>query len=628
VAETINPPTNAPAVPESAPAVPISPTKPKTDSAWLKNLVQMMTTTTCLVLGMAFIVLSLIVKLHSTWIPSFIKPTLDQLFPHLPYFIIGIGFFFLGLARSMAAAEYTSDRKKNKKSAHAWKIPLISAQAFFFQMSCFLYALPVGLGWVKPITNPMALVFLLLLFFVYVLWYLVAHSLNRFPAIAGLRMAFVAFVLAFVSCALWASLQMVFLSLLVGLLALITILISAVLKVKGVEEIGFRSKITFLVIALIFLAHVGWYALPFANPQANLVGLIPTTKGLKGTITALNYFQNEAKPDDIKIAISQKDSEGWTLQVEDMNQNPDIPTLPSFKVPAGEQDFRSIFVQNGNFLLIDKVKNGQRGIWKVNATDGTSIPLKIQGIQPIEDGVPWSDKNGQLLFVTQNDGKYQLKIWTLATGKLKTLLASENPIHTPSWVNVENPKSTPSWSKTDEEVAYADGVHGLFCVLNLQTKQTEPLKSDLEKVQGEKFNPEGAVLKVIPSPDSFRYLYVTKNGNKNIISVVRNDGTKRDMLYETNASIGSIAWNPDSQQIVFEEKHEGLWQSMDLGFLGSFTNIKLLDGNLGTVVNIIPAQISNHAPALSSDGAKLAFVSGEGLWYPSPNQGIWVALLR
>ncbi len=67
---------------------------------------------------------------------------------------------------------------------------------------------------------------------------------------------------------------------------------------------------------------------------------------------------------------------------------------------------------------------------------------------------------------------------------------------------------------------------------------------------------------------------------------------------------------------------------MDLGFLGSFTNIKLLDGNLGTAVNLIPAQISNHAPAISTDGAKVAFVAGDGLWYPSSGQGLWVALLR
>ncbi len=587
-----------------------------------------MTTTTCLVFGMGFVILSLVVKLHSTWVPSFLKPILDQLFPHLPYFIIGIGFFFLGLARSMAAAEYTSDQKKNKKSPHAWKIPLISAQAFFFQIGCFFYALPVGLGWVKPITNPMGLVFLVFLFFVYILWYLVSHSMNRFPSIAGLRMAVVALVLAGISCSLWIFAQMVFLSLLVGLLALITVLIGAIIKIKGVEELGAWPKITCLVVSIFLLGHVGWHALPFSNPQANLVGLIPTTKGLQGSITSMNYFQNKAKPDDIKIALTQKDSVGWTLQVEDINQNPDIPTLPSFRVAAGEQDFRSLFVQKGNFLLIDKVQNSQRGVWKVNATDGTSTPLKIQGMQPFEDGLPWSDKNGQLLFVTQNGGKYQLKVWTLATGKFKTLLTSENPIHTPSWVNIENPKKNPSWSKTDEEVAYADGVHGLFYVLNLQTHQRELLKSDLEKVQGEKFLPEGTVLKVIPSPDSFRYLYLTKNGNKNIINIVRTDGTKRDKLYETNASIGTLAWNPDSQQIIFEEKHEGLWQSMDLGFWGPFINIKILDANLGTVLNLIPAQISDHAPAISPDGAKLAFVSSEGLWYPSLGQSLWVALLR
>ncbi len=454
VAETVNPATNAPsapATPNPAPTAPAAPPKPKSDSKWLKSLVNLMTTTTFLILGMGFVILSFLVKLHPALIPAFLQPTVDQVFPHFPYFIIGIGLFFLGLARSMAAQEYTTGRKKNKNYPHAWKIPLVSAQAFFFQVGCFLYALPVGLGWVKPVTNPMGLVFLLLLFCVYVLWYLVSHFMNRMPAIAGLRMALVALALAAASCALWVCLQMVFLSLLVGLLALVTVLISALLKIKGVEEVGFRSKITLLIITLVLLAHVGWHALPFDHPRADLVGLNMAAKGLGGTITSMTYFQEGNKPDGTKVALSQKSGDGWELQV----LNPDNESLPLFKVPAGEGEFRSIFVQNGNWLLVDKVKNGQRGLWKVNANNGTSMPVKVQGIQPIEDGVPWSEKKGQLLFVTQNDGRYQLKVWTMATGKSKTLLSSDNPIHTPSWVNREKPKGTPSRSARDEEVAYA-----------------------------------------------------------------------------------------------------------------------------------------------------------------------------
>jgi Tol biopolymer transport system component len=391
-----------------------------------------------------------------------------------------------------------------------------------------------------------------------------------------------------------------------------------------VEEIGFWAKTICLVIAVIFLAHVGWHALPFDNPRADLIGLNLAEGGLKGTISSLTYFQEGNQPDGTKIAISQRNDAAWTLQV----LNPDNENMPLFKVPAGDDEFRSLFVQKGRYLLIDKVKNGRRGLWKVNAINGTSAPLNVENIQPIEDGQPWSEKNGQLLYVTQGGGNYDLKALTLATGKSKTLLSSHNPIHTPSWVNVENPDRTPSWSDHDEEIAYADGVNGLFWVLDSKTNQRELLKSDLERMQGEKFAPAGTVLKVIPSPDGFRYLYLSKIGDKNIISLVRSDGTRRDQVYETKCSIGAIAWHPDSQQIVFEEKHEGLWQNMDLGFMGSFTNIKLLDGNLGTVVNLIPAQLSNHAPALSTDGAKIAFVSGDGLWYPSLNQGIWVALLR
>lgn len=358
MAETINPATNAspvPSAPNPLPATPISPVNPKNPSKLMKKLLQFMTKTTFMIIGLSLLVACILIKIQFLPIPGFLKLVLDQIFAHFVYFVGALGLFFLGLTRTMASTEYSVEMKKNRKYPHSWKIPLISTQAFFFYVGS-IYAFAVAFGWGKPISNSMGLVFLLFLFFIYVLWYLAAHSLNRLPAIAGLRMSLVALSLAGISFALWVVAQMVFISLLVGFLALIAVLMASILKAKGVEEIMSRTKITCLVISVILLAHVGWHALPFNNPRADLVGLIPTTKGLKSTVTSLSYFQNEAKPDDIKIASSQTDSGGWTLLVQDMNQNPTSQRFHRLKFQPASKIFVPSSCKTGNSFCWMKLK--------------------------------------------------------------------------------------------------------------------------------------------------------------------------------------------------------------------------------------------------------------------------------
>src|SRR5262249_25132537 len=147
----------------------------------------------------------------------------------------------------------------------------------------------------------------------------------------------------------------------------------------------------------------------------------------------------------------------------------------------------------------------------------------------------------------------------------------------------------------------------------LRTKEKSSLKSDLERMQGEKFKPMGKAVEVIPSPDSFRYAYMTQNGNQTTLWVVRANGDRRDSIYATTASIKNLTWDPDSHQLIFEEVHSG-WHSWDMGFIRPYSNIKILDANLGGTLNLIPPQISHSAPAISPDGVKVAFVAGDGLW--------------
>lgn len=582
---------------------------------------RMVRVTVNLFLGAFLILLSVLLKRGNIHLPDVIKPGIEKIFPHFVYFVGGIGLFLWGRTRQMAAEDYTAEKKKDRQSPHAWKIPLIWTQAVFLYLLWF-YAMVIAFGG-KPIENPMALAFFVFFFFIYVLFYVFEHARNRLPSIAGLRMAAVTLALAVLASFLWVALQMVFPSLLLSFLALIGLISSLFIRIKNVEQVGFWPKSLLLVISTLLLAHVAWYAFPYGKDWYELVSLNPASQSLSGEIPSLTYFQPGTHHEGTQLAASHKAEGNWTLDL----MNPDNAPQPLTTIPAGSEPFRSLFVMNGRFLLADMTKDGGRAVWKVDTQTGKSTRLKAAGIEPFADGTPWSERNGQLLYVTRSEGRYLLKSLTLADNKTTLLMSSENPILTPSWVNISNPKRTPFWARYDEMIAYADGTNGLFYVLDLRTKEKAPLKSDLERMEGEKFKPEGKVTEVLPSPDSFRYAYLLEKGNKKEIWVVGSNGDRRDRIYVTTASILKLAWHPDSQQLVFEELHEG-WHSWDMGFMTHYSNIKILDANQGGTLNLIPPQLSHSSPAISPDGVKVAFVAGDGLWYPSDRLGIWIANLR
>jgi len=131
------------------------------------------------------------------------------------------------------------------------------------------------------------------------------------------------------------------------------------------------------------------------------------------------------------------------------------------------------------------------------------------------------------------------------------------------------------------------------------------------------------VLKVIPSPDGFRYLFVLKKENITSLWTVLPDGSRENKIYESRSEIGTIAWMPDSQKIIFEET------GGDFSFTGSFRKIKLLNTNLLTAQNLIPPQISCWSPAPSPNGANIAFIGPQNLWYPSEGySGVWIEAIR
>ena len=581
-------------------------------------LARSLTTTFFLVAGLALVVLGYLLHKYPGLVPGFVQPIFNALIPHLPYFVVAWGLFFLGHARNMVAREYNSAQRKNRQFPHAWKIPLIATQAFILQFVGFIYGLSVGLGWAKPITSLLGLLFLLLLFFAYVLWYAISHIQHHFPSIAALRVAtIVALPLAGLSLFFWVGVQLLLPSLLLGLFALAAALASlGISTTKPDQQKALWLQVICLAVTIGLLAPVAYGALPLGS-RVDLVGLglIASGKGMEDSkVEALSY-----SPDSKKIAVSLKSDSGCSVLVEKSEPTgnklaggADELTIVSYKAPAGEEAVRPVFVAHGRYFLIDAVKNGQRGIWRVNSETGSTVSLRESGVEPFGDGFPWSPQKGLFLYVSRAGEGYRLNSLNPLTNQSKVLMRSENPIF------------TPSWSPNGKEVSYADGVQGFVRLFDLKTKERDGLMSGVERAEGDQFKPEGTVQEAIPAPDGFRYLYVTKKGKTTAVWAIRADGTHRDKLYETRNIVKKIAWNPDAQKIVFEEKLPDLW------FLSRPSCVKILDANVGpgVVQNLIPSQISNFSPSVSSDGVKIAFAASEGLWYPSFGQGVWVAVLR
>lgn len=181
-----------------------------------------------------------------------------------------------------------------------------------------------------------------------------------------------------------------------------------------------------------------------------------------------------------------------------------------------------------------------------------------------------------------------------------------------------------------EDIAYADGTHGTFNLLNVSSGKSTALLSDQEMAEKQKMAGL-AVKEVLPAPDGFRYLYLAEDGKKTSLWSVLADGTKREELYETKGELKDVAWNPDGQKIIFEEKRNRsvLFNLFyPYGFLMESKRIRILDANLNTVSDLILPQVSHRAPAVSPDGVKVAFVADQGLWLRQGHSAIWVAHLR
>lgn len=607
-----------PPAPEPPPAE--TPVK-KRESKFMKYVSRLMTTTALFGFGVGFIILAVFIHLHG--IPGIFIEVVTRLNLHMSYLFVGLGLLCIGQARHFLRLDFSAEYKKNRQFSHAWKIPLIIAEVLIYQVIGF-YGLLVGIGKVVKIENLLGLIALLILFLLYVLWYAIAFTKNRFPSFAAFRVAaFLGLIPAFISFLLWTS-QFIFLSLVLALIALIASFIS--LQIKSTPTV--EQRLTWIQFACVtatlgLLLIVGMNASLIGKPRALLVGHGLASPDPGGEIGVLAYSPENKKElnnpktlDNQKIAFSLKKKEGWFLQIIDARV---IETVreekKSFIVPAGEASFHPVFIENGKSLVLDAVKGGERGLWKVDAATGATTRLLSAGVEPFGDGILWSEKTKQILYVTSDGSEYQLHAYPAGKGK-KILLKSSAPIF------------TPSWTMSGGEISYADGVHGEFNVLNVRTGVTLPLLSDQERA--EKYKAKDLPVKeVIPAPDGFRYLYLANEGKNTSIWVVLADGTKRKKIYEENAKLQNVSWFPDGQKILFEEtRNRSTLMFYPNCFLTESKRARILDANLDTAEDLIPSQVSHRAPAVSPDGVKVAFVGDQGLWFHYGNPGIWVAFLR
>ncbi len=578
-------------------AAPKPTAKKKGPNPILESIASFLKITTWLSVGMVFLFLGVICKIKRP-IPTAWEPFFTHHIPHLPYFVCGFGFLCLGYARSILRGEYETEQKKDIFYPHAWKVSLLGTQVFLLYLTG-IYGIFYGVNLFFPALGMLGLVFFIACFFVYLLWYLVEYFKNRLPAFASLRIAVLAFVFAGISYGCWTFYQMIIPSLMLAFLAICAGIYS--LNYSGtVKQRGSWIKYLFMTATVVLLAVVGYYVLDLWKPQAEPLNTVVVAKGLRGDISNLVY-----SPQGDKIIFTQNFNHQWFLQLV----SPDQKAPVTIKLPSVDDSFRTVFVENGKSLLIDGPKEGKRSLLKVNVDNGTVETLVKADVQPFSGGLAWNKVTQQFLYVTKDKKGYDLNVWSPGKKKFLLLYSSTTAILSPSWVD-------------SNEVVFVDGIHSTPYLLNIRTKEAEPIITEDDKKEQDELVENDPLVEVVPSPDNFRYLCVgQKNGQTTFWTMLMN-GTKRVEIYKTNDQLSDINWMADAQKIVAERN------GLRKGFKHDIKGIVIINANLRTAEDLVPAQINSHSPATSPDGIKIAFVASEGLWYPSLDSGIWVAVLR
>ncbi len=620
----------------------IAPPKPRyipDPPSWMATLVWGLTGLGLLLLAL----LSLIPQLNGIlskirflgWIQN--VPAYGTFLAHL---FAGFGFLAIAHSRGMTRRTYEIGVMKDRKDAHGWKISLLAVQGFIlysigvYLLGVDLHTIPfVHWGW-PPVESLVSMIAFLLVIIGYAVWFMLAYVSHRFPDNAGRIMAMIAIAIAAMSFILWSAGQELFPSMILGFYALICAIAS--LLTSSSDDSPRRMKFRYLFLGLTVLLLIP-PAIGMLRPGAHtlkLVDLGPAYKSVQGELSSLTY-----SPDGKTLALAQLNEKRWDLLVFDPAKA-DHP----LSVPAGESKFRPLFVLGGKGLVADFTVQGVRNLYRVDTESGLAQPLTREGVLAEEEGQPWSDVTGKFLYGTRVGEDYEVRtVDPLKGGKPLVLYRDPKPMKSFGWFDAGK-KIT--WVGGDLE-------HPVVCTMDLATKKITVVGRPEQSNDESNLTPEGqqalssveAKLKiqakpktrevsrinlVVAAPDNFRLAYTVKTGKTTDIWAVLTDGEMAKDVYSTYGEISDVAWTPDGQQLVFQETTPR-WTHF---FVNPVRNIRVLDVNVGTSATLIQPQFGHHAPALSPDGVKIAFLGSPGLWYPQPfsgwstTSGIWVGVLR
>jgi Tol biopolymer transport system component len=574
----------------------------------LKNLLSLLSVTVVAALGFGIIALTWLGVLAQKQF-SHISDVAGPIANHVtswPFLFTGIGLWLIAKSRAMVRDGYEAAAKKDKNFQHAWKIGLIGTQSFALYLLSF-YAIGVGFKIWPKVQSVVLLLLLFLLFLSYLLWYVIAHFKNRYPQVFGFRVAFLALILAILAA--FSMSQVILVGLILAFFALITALVSITSVPFSAPERGVWIRALCLLGTIALLLPTAYNFFFSKDVACELVELNSAVKGLSGDVAQLCY-----SPDGKQLAFSVKKDQ-WYLETF----TPGDHKNPMVKFPGGDDAFTPLFVNNGKAVLSDASAEGLRNLRLTDLATGAQTALTQDGVEPIGDGTPYSPELSQVVFISQDNGSYALQTLTLGKKKsLKTLLRSNEPL------------SSPSWSYDSKTIVYlaGTGLDSAIHVYNLKSRKDQKVlllgeNHEDPVILADQKPQKFSLLKVVPAPDGFRYLYLTQEGKRFGLWTIHPDGSKESLLYETGNPIGKISWTPDAQKIIFVE------EPRTFGLAGDLKNIKVLDANLSTVQSLLLPQISDWDPAATPNGANVAFVCGENLWYPSMNRlGIWIGTLR
>lgn len=549
--------------------------------------------------------------------------------------LLGLGFFAVAFSRGLSRRVYEIAKMKDRKDPQAWKIPLLAVQGLILYLSSF-YLLGIAIHRWHPIRNQAALTFFLVLFLAYGLWYLIAFINNRLTGQASRLLAMAASCMAALClvCWMWQSLL---LSALFGFFALICAFTSVTMSTEATDASRFGGL--FLVLTVLFIIPAAWGLLTFGSGRSNLLALGRAYPDIAGETRALVY-----SPDGRTLALAQRVDKTWNLLVFQGGDD----SSPVLTVPAGDDQFRPVFIHGGREIVCDFLVGSARNLYVVDTATGVTRPITREGIFPTGQGEPWSEATGRFLYTVQMGNYYEIRS-----------VSPEKPFQPTIHQTAESAFHTPSWFGDGKQIAWVGGPTDDLSVsmLDLQEKKVTVLANAHDAIDESALTPEGSkalqtidqkinktlggkvdvklapetpamtrISFVLPAPDGFRLLYGITKGKVTELWAVRPDGSQAGRVYQSEGSIGQVAWTPDGQQVVFEESIPG----RKFFFRGNISNVRILDVNVGTSRTLLPPKLAQRAPTVSPDGAKVAFLASSGLWYPTVGgrSGLWVALVN